>query len=487
MEGLSMVQEVELAEKVLSESSIRGRTALVSNWKENIGRIAFSFSALEDRPIGLLSEHGLLFCLATTMEKEVKWRQDLLPLEGEDVILRRFLRYIAGLFVVVSTSNTKTFIFAFTPSNGSLVSTFKFENSTAQVHPLGSSSLATRSTLGSVSYWNLGGDHIDDKTQSSICWIDVRRDAIVGTIMKGSDLNMLQRSQQWRVTIPGNRKVIAMTSSGQPVTVPVRSLGNRSVLHKYQNPNLIVVGMTGTENQTSFLEISLIDGATGSILASRSHVQAGEPVSVTQAENFVVYSFWSERENRQELHVLDLLSSGAHWMGETIAKALMGEHWIVPLYLGWIKPASLEPERLSNVLDTSFYASEPIVAMAVTSTKLGITAKSVLIGTSSGRVTPVSRFVLDPRRPRRTPDMTEQAEFLFPYYPHVPLVAIQGGQDPGVVGLRKILSFPAQERESTTHIFAIGVDVSYSQFAPAGKFDTLSVRSQMHLVSGTHD
>jgi len=42
-------------------------------------------------------------------------------------------------------------------------------------------------------------------------------------------------------------------------------------------------------------------------------------------------------------------------MGETIAKALMGEHWIVPLYLGWIKPASLEPERLSNVLDTSFY------------------------------------------------------------------------------------------------------------------------------------
>lgn len=96
-------------------------------------------------------------------------------------------------------------------------------------------------------------------------------------------------------------------------------LGDRSVLYKYANPNLVAVA--SVDSAHTILSINFIDSVTGSIIYTAKHERASEPISLLHCENWVVvstliwvfkpfvyfqYSYWNEKSRRTELGVIEL-------------------------------------------------------------------------------------------------------------------------------------------------------------------------------------
>ena len=86
-----------------------------------------------------------------------------------------------------------------------------------------------------------------------------------------------------------------------------RVLADRSVLYKYLNPNLVVVTTEGWHpHHRGYLNVYLVDVVSGSVVFSMSHRRILGPVHVVHAENWVVYSYYNERQRRTELASLEL-------------------------------------------------------------------------------------------------------------------------------------------------------------------------------------
>lgn len=63
-------------------------------------------------------------------------------------------------------------------------------------------------------------------------------------------------------------------------------LGNRSVLYKYANPNLIAIATV--DEIHSSLGIWLIDGVNGQIVHTTRHPRSLQPVHLVHCENWLV-------------------------------------------------------------------------------------------------------------------------------------------------------------------------------------------------------
>ena len=74
-----------------------------------------------------------------------------------------------------------------------------------------------------------------------------------------------------------------------------RVLGDRSVLYKYLNPHLAAVATFSSSTDPKSLSIYLIDIVKGSILyhAVHENVSPLHRVFLIQAENYIIYHFWS--------------------------------------------------------------------------------------------------------------------------------------------------------------------------------------------------
>lgn len=73
-----------------------------------------------------------------------------------------------------------------------------------------------------------------------------------------------------------------------------RILGNRSVLYKYLNENIISL----ISQSKSLMHVYLLDSVSGAIRYKASHKTEGasqlDSVNIIQYENVVVYSFWKD-------------------------------------------------------------------------------------------------------------------------------------------------------------------------------------------------
>lgn len=65
-------------------------------------------------------------------------------------------------------------------------------------------------------------------------------------------------------------------------------LGDRSVLYKYANPNLIAVA--SVDQTHTVLSINLVDAVSGAIVYTAKHERASEPVNLLHCENWVAVS-----------------------------------------------------------------------------------------------------------------------------------------------------------------------------------------------------
>ena len=278
---------------------------------------------------------------------------------------------------------------------------------------------------------------------------------------------------------PGfGEKVINIVSrpDHDPVASIGRVLGDRSVLYKFLNPNIVLV--TAISEYSSTATFYLLDSVSGDILYSASHegVDTKQPIPSILTENWFAYSFWS-----------DIVTSTTSLPGSKGYQLVVSDLYesSVPNDRGPLGDAanssSILPSDIPNtgstfpyVVTQSFLVPQSITHMSVSQTRQGITSRSLLCTLATGAIIGIPRYVLDPRRPvGRDPTSAEQEEGLFRYQPFIdfdPKLVITHRRE--VIGIKNVITTPAL-LESTSLVFAYGIDVFGTRVTPSAAFDIL--------------
>ncbi|KAI9907941.1 hypothetical protein PsorP6_003227 [Peronosclerospora sorghi] len=283
----------------------------------------------------------------------------------------------------------------------------------------------------------------------------------------------------WSIVLPRDEAIVALAHRHDHAVVDsaVTITGDDSLLIKYLNPNLIGVATIATrddDKMPSMLYVSLIDSVAGRILHRVRHAHASGPVQLVQSENWVVYSYWNARDKRTEMVSLALFE------GAVGTYAL--NPWKRPF--AWPLTRSSFDPKAPIVLAKSFIYPTKITSLGVTVTAHGITPPCVLVGMETGQIFQLSRSDIDPRQPERplTPD--EEAEGLSTYAPLVPVYnrpQAMVTSNRTVANVHDVRTAPA-ELESTTLVFASGLDLFYVRLTPAKSFDLLPSNFKHELL-----
>jgi len=284
---------------------------------------------------------------------------------------------------------------------------------------------------------------------------------------------------QWAFQPALGQRVTNVVS--RPVHDPVASigrvLGDRTVLYKYLNPNVVLVTAVSDESATA--SFYLLDSVSGDILYSATHegVDTTQPITSALTENWFAYSLWAD--------VLPTTAALPASKGYQIVVSELYESDVAndrgPLGAAG-NFSSLEPSEIPNAEPTvpyvqtqSFLIPESISRMAVTQTRQGITTRQLLCTlSSSNAIIGIPRQILDPRRPvGRDPTAAEQEEGLFRYQPVIefdPKMILTHKRE--VLGIKDVITSPAL-LESTSLLFAYGIDIFGTRVAPSAAFDIL--------------
>uniref|UniRef100_A0A158R7I7 ER membrane protein complex subunit 1 n=1 Tax=Taenia asiatica TaxID=60517 RepID=A0A158R7I7_TAEAS len=273
-----------------------------------------------------------------------------------------------------------------------------------------------------------------------------------------------------------------------------RVLGDRNVLYKYVNPNLLAVmtgGVSKARGGLPLISLYLIDTVAGQIIHSVVHQRASEPTSLVVSENWVLYSVYNQRSLRTEFTVMELFEP--HHTTEN----LVPSPWDI-LVDSFVPPSSSAKSDsqkrqfsslrraahsahggsdgvlIPDILQRAFILGSPLRsgALAVSLTERGITAKSLLFGLEAGSLLELPKSLLDPRR---TLDVTPelQEEGLEPYAPELPMSTLAIiSYNLTLERIQRIHTTPSG-LESTSLVFAHGLDLFFTRIAPSKTYDML--------------
>lgn len=263
----------------------------------------------------------------------------------------------------------------------------------------------------------------------------------------------LQKSQQTITGVYGKRALDLVHSQG-------RVLGDRSVLYKYLNPNLVAVVAEGEEilsssnnkGPSAFFSLYLVDGVTGHIVYHQTHKRSRGPVKVIHSENWVVYTYFNEKYRRNEVGVLELYE-GRQQSNSTAF-------------------SSFSPPPPPLVMRQAYIFPEPIYSMASTVTEKGITSKNIILALKIGGILSLPKALLDPRRPV-IPTQETMEEGTIPYVPEIPLsTEALVNYNRSLFNVDGVFTSPAG-LESTSLVFVHGIDIFYTRVMPSRMFDVL--------------
>jgi len=211
--------------------------------------------------------------------------------------------------------------------------------------------------------------------------------------------------------------------------------------------------------------IYLVDGAKGSIVHHAAVLNQGScDIKAVLTENWLVYSYYDDE-------YLGVRQTKGHRVVS------------VEIYEGQAVDEKTRSSELSSfseksidvsTYEQSFGAFRGIITMATTSTKFGMTTKDIILATSNNQIQSLPRRLLDPRRTKGKPTAQEAEEMLIQYEPNLPVdprLIISHKYE--VANVRKIITSPAL-LESTSLVFAFGIDLFGSRVAPSSTFDVLS-------------
>ncbi|XP_043846878.1 ER membrane protein complex subunit 1 isoform X2 [Dromiciops gliroides] len=271
----------------------------------------------------------------------------------------------------------------------------------------------------------------------------------------------------WELTIPPEVQRIVMVKgkrTSEHVHSQGRVMGDRSVLYKSLNPNLLAVVTESTDlhHERTFIGIYLIDGVTGRIIHSSVQKKAKGPVHLVHSENWVVYQYWNTKARRNEFTVLELYEGTEQYNATAFS--------------------SLDRPQLPQVLQQSYIFPSSISAMEATITERGITSRHLLIGLPSGAILSLPKALLDPRRPE-IPTEQSREENLIPYSPDVQIHAERFiNYNQTISRMRGIYTAPSG-LESTCLVVAYGLDIYQTRVYPSKQFDVLKDDYDYVLIS----
>ncbi|XP_038062197.1 ER membrane protein complex subunit 1-like [Patiria miniata] len=270
----------------------------------------------------------------------------------------------------------------------------------------------------------------------------------------------------WNVRLPATDKGIVKLQ-GKKHTEHVHSqgrvLGDRSVLYKYLNPNLVAVVTEGQDTSAKgHVSVYLIDVVTGHIVFSIDHKKTSSPLFLVHTENWIVYHYWNSRHRRHEMTVLELYE-GKVQKNSTVF-------------------SSVDPPPAPLVLRQSYILPSALQSMAITRTEKGITSSNLLLALQSGGILALPKRFLDPRRPL-APTTEEKEEGLIPYLPELPIPHQSIiNYNKTVLGIEGLLT-SAAGLESTCLLLAYGLDYYFTRVTPSNLFDVLKEDFDYTLIS----
>ncbi|XP_004529245.1 ER membrane protein complex subunit 1 isoform X1 [Ceratitis capitata] len=262
----------------------------------------------------------------------------------------------------------------------------------------------------------------------------------------------------WNVRLGGHNgdhQLVAVAAKNplEHVHSQGRVLGDRSVLYKYLNPNLVaVITQANDPIHKYLLNVYLVDVVSGLIVFSMTHRRARVPVHIVHSENWLALSYYNDKVRRTEITTVEL------YEGKTQANSTV-----------W---SSLNAPPMPMVERQAYIIPTMVETMRETITERGITNKHVLIGTASGAIIEMPWALLDPRRPISS-NTQGREEGAIPYIPELPLPTeniINYNQT--IVRLSNIFTAPSG-LESTCLVLATGLDMFVTRVAPSKTFDLL--------------
>lgn len=300
----------------------------------------------------------------------------------------------------------------------------------------------------------------------------------------------------WQFTpAPGETiKTVTARPSHDPVASIGKALGDRNVLYKYLNPNILLITAIGTEASTA--TFYLLDSASGAVIHSAIHagVDTNLPISCTVSENWFAYSLFSKTSSlsqdvsgieQQALEGYQLVVSEIYESPYPNDRGPLG----ASSNYSSISPTFADEDGgydTPHVISQTFLIPGPISSMSVTSTLQGITTRSLLcVLSDTNALLSISRAFLDPRRPvGRDATAAEMEEGLFKYNPILdfePKWTLSHKRE--LMSISEIVTSPSL-LESTSLVFAFGdVDLFLTRVSPIGAFDLLGKGfSKLQLV-----
>ncbi|KAF1816406.1 DUF1620-domain-containing protein [Eremomyces bilateralis CBS 781.70] len=284
----------------------------------------------------------------------------------------------------------------------------------------------------------------------------------------------IERQELWTFQPPPGERIIVVTSRAahDPVASIGRVLGDRRVLYKYLNPNLVLI--TSVSEASGKATFTVLDGVSSNVLHTSTHVgvDTSQPIPAILSENWLAYSF-----------TLNTSSSAASAKGSSLTFTEFYESSIPddrgPLGASdEVSSVGKNDLSLPHVVSASYLIPHPLSYLTTTSTLQGITTRS-LLGITHSSDYPTTLYslptnALSARRPvGRDPTPQEAMEGLSRYAPVFDLAppwAINHKRE--IWGLKKVISSPSG-LESTSLVFAWGLDLFGTVTAPSGTFDML--------------
>lgn len=282
----------------------------------------------------------------------------------------------------------------------------------------------------------------------------------------------------WTFTPSAGQTIVHVTprSIHDPIASIGRVLGDRSVKYKYLNPNTLVVA--AIDEQATTLTTYLLDTVSGEVLTSAAYegVDPNKDVSCAIAENWFACSFFAEYNLRD--------SETQHVKGYQLAVTDLYESELAndrgplgdaPSFSAMDPVDTPTGPVLPSAVSKTFVLPGPITSLTVTQTRQGITTRQLLAYVpDSHSITGIPRALMEPRRVvGRDPTAAEVEEGLSKYSPVIefdPRSMITHERD--VIGIQDIIAAPAT-LESTSLVFAYGIDIFGTRVAPSMPFDIL--------------
>lgn len=298
--------------------------------------------------------------------------------------------------------------------------------------------------------------------------------ALKNGVLTGSLENQHSTESVWTFEPPTGERIVGYAS--RPLKDPVASigkvLGDRRVLYKYLNPNLVLVTAVSDSSRTA--SVYLLDSASGQLLHTMSHndIDTSRPIPSTISENWFSYSLTIDSSGSSESRGHQLIVSDLYESPLPDDRGPLG----AASNSSTVKPSSSQGDAAKPyVLSQSFQIAAEISHMAVTQTRQGITSRELLIIIpSTNSIIGIPRQVIDPRRPiSRDPTPNEVAEGLTKYSPLLPLDSKWHlTHKYEVLGINDVITSESGI-ESTSLVFAYGHDIFGTRVAPSFAFDIL--------------